>query len=245
MASCGRCGTQESLCSSSCTLNVGKCIEPPDAECYPGSQTFLPGVSCATGGRWGTCQTNCTWGALGPCTVLDGGPLAPNSLVIPATVGTKASKTFTMPAANPIPVVDGENSSSPDACLLLSTATSYDYVQLMNNSAKTATVSVWHSQATGGPAFPGGTIVVSYTSFLPPAAGDTDGRGMCDSYGNGPCSDTMTDPTACKGLWAGIMIGDGSALTVPPHSWIWLYNAAQVAGQSGSYQLSVITNSLQ
>src|SRR5262249_8346124 len=116
MAPCGRCGTQESLCSSSCTLNVGKCIEPPDAEGYPGSQTFLPCVSCARGGRWGTCQSNCSWGALGACTVLDGGPLAPNYLVVPATVGMKASKTFTMPAANPIPVVDGENSSSPDLC---------------------------------------------------------------------------------------------------------------------------------
>jgi hypothetical protein len=240
--SCGRCGTQQSICqAATCTWYQYPCNEPADASCYPGSQSFVIGLSCTSGGRWSTCQSDCSWGAYGACTVLDGGALSGDYLVIPGTAGAKASKTFTLDSSTPIPVLT--DSTCPSR---FGTATASGFVQLINNSAKSATVSVWHAQASGGAALgTAGTVMGVYTTSLPPLAADTEGRAACSALDQGPCFDSVTDTAACQASFAGLMIGDSNQVTVPRNSWVWIYSASQAAGTGGPYVLTVMTNSLQ
>jgi hypothetical protein len=218
-----------------------QCNDGPDAACYPGSSDYVVGLSCDAGGRWSTCQADCTWGAYGACTVPDGGALSADTLVVPSTVGGKATKTFTLDSASPIPLLQDYMCPST-----FGSATPYGYVELINETTKSATVSVWHSVATGGTTLASvGTVMATYSSSLPPLSGDDEGRAACSAIDNGPCYDTTTDPAACQSSFAGLMIGDSNQVTVPAKSWIWIYSASQMPGSGGPYQLSVLTNSLQ
>jgi hypothetical protein len=239
---CGRCGIQQSICqAATCTWYQYTCNEPADASCYPGSQSFVIGLSCTSGGRWSTCQSDCSWGAYGACTVLDGGALSGDYLVIPGTAGAKASKTFTLDSSAPIPVLT--DSTCPSR---FGAATPSGFVQLINNNAKSATVSVWHAQASGGAALgTAGTVMAVYTTSLAPLAADTEGRAACSALDQGPCFDSVTDGAACQASFAGLMIGDSNQVTVPRNSWVWIYSASQAAGTGGPYVLTVMTNSLQ
>ncbi len=239
---CGRCGKQLSVCDlTTCTWAPEACNDSPDAACYPGSRTFAVGLSCDAGGRWSTCQNDCTWAAYSACTVLDGGVLSADYLVVPSTVGGKSTGTFTLDSSAPIPFL--QDFSCPST---FGAATPYGYVELINKTAKSAVVSVWHAQATGGSTLATvGTVMATYTSSVPPSAGDEEGRSACGNVDQGPCFDSTTDPAACQANFAGLMIGDLNQVTVPAGSWIWIYSASLMPGTGGPYQLTVMTNSLQ
>jgi hypothetical protein len=242
MGPCGRCGKQLSVCQlTTCTWAAQACNDGPDAACYPGTSNFVVGVSCDAGGRWSTCQTDCTWGAYGACAVPDAGALSADRLVVPSTVGNKATGTFTLDSSAPIPLA--QDFACPST---FGPATPYGYVELINETAKTAVVSIWHSQATGGSTLATvGTTMATYTSSLAPLSGDEEGRAACSAIDQGPCYDTTTDPSACASSFAGLMIGDMNQVTVPAGAWIWIYSASQMPGTGGPYQLTVMTNSLQ
>ena len=239
---CGRCGTQLSVCQvTTCTWAAQPCNDAPDAACYPGSESFAVGLSCDAGGRWSTCQSDCSWGTYGACSLLDGGTLSSDHLIVPSKAGAKTSGTFMLNGTAPIPMV--ADFTCPTT---FGPATPYGYVQLLNNTAQSAVVSAWHAQATGGANLASvGTVMATYVSSLPPLAGDDEGRAACAAVDQGPCFDSTTDTAACQASFAGLMIGDGNQFTVPAHSWVWIDSASLVAGTGGPYVLTVLTNSLQ
>ena len=238
---CGLCGSRVKQCQNDCTYAVGACTGQPPNACSPGSVDFEVGLSCDAGGRQRVCQSTCIWDNFGACIVPDGGVVGNNFLAVPSTAGAKASKTFTMPAS---PKIKRLSTGTCPGSSISSTLTSYNYVQLQNNNAQAVTVSLFHTQSAGG-AYIDSVMTVYSTVAPPPDANDT-AREQCKtgSEVNDTCSDSTTDPAACQSSWAGLMIGDNHQISMPAHSYLWVYNAAYFAADSGNFDLNVIVDSI-
>lgn len=239
---CGLCGTRVKQCQNDCAYAVGACTGQPPNACSPGSVDFEVGLSCDAGGRQRTCQSSCTWDNFGACFIPDGGALGNNFLVVPSTAGAKATKTFSMPSSTKLKRL---STGSCPLTSLSTTLTSYTYVQLQNNNGQAATVSIFHAQSQGATYID--SVMAVYATVSPPADTNDVAREQCKTGTtvNDTCSDTTTDPLACASSWAGLMIGDSHQVTIPAHSYVWVYSAAYFAADSGNFDLNVITNSLQ
>ncbi len=234
---CGFCGTRQKVCQNDCSYAVGSCQGQPADACQPATVDFEVGLSCDVGGRQRVCSAACTWGNFGGCFVPEGGT-ASASIKIPTTVGAKASAKFSLPAAQTIGLLAD---TCPGATIGTS-VTSYQYVEVYNPTAKTATVSVWTGKATGGADID--TVMAAYGGVnvpLTPAARSACLAGVADS-----CTDA--DTTACKVSWAGLVGAD--AVTIGPYGSALVYNASfddASSGNphSGAYQMFVRTDALQ
>ncbi len=234
---CGFCGTRQKVCQNDCTYAVGACQGQPANPCPPGAIDYELGLSCDVGGRERFCSAACTWGSFGGCFVPEGG-LTGASIKIPATVGAKASAKFTLPAAQTLELL---GDTCPTATIG-TTMTSYQYVEVYNPTAKTATVSVWTGKATGGVDID--TVMAAYGGVNVPFTAAA--RMACVSGVNDSCTDG--DATACKASWAGLVGTD--AVTIGAYGSALVYNAAFNDAASGSphagaYQLFVRTDALQ
>jgi len=231
-SSCGLCGTRASVCQSNCTFDLSQqCTEPQDA-CPPGVSLYSAGISCDAGGRERTCDSSCQYGNYGPCLAL---PSTPLDLVI-GLAGTTVSRTITLSGAiKRLPVT----TTCPTTTALVSTLTASAYLKVVNGTAQTATVSMWGSKAANGVNID--TEMTVYTAALAPADNDDVARKLCSVAINDTCSDKTGVPASCVGGFAALMSG---SVTIPPNSYVWVFNQAYSTSGSGPMYVSVRTDTL-
>jgi hypothetical protein len=236
------CGTQCNggfhLCNGACADNTS--VATCGTSCTPCSAPTNGTATC----NGTACDFTCNTGfqrSGNTCVVV-----TTPTLTISSTVGGKASGNFLMdPAVSETRPYIGQSCPSLS---LSPTISNYQYVQVVNPTSKTATISVWGSLASGGADVD--TIMVAYAT-LP--ASDAD-RAVCVVGVNDFCNDT-TDPTSCVGAngfdqWAGLMKADGNPVTIAPNGNVIIYTAAfygttATEAHSGPYVLSARTEALQ
>ena len=242
---CGLCGTRQKICQNDCNFAVGACQNQPPNACSPGSTDFEVGLSCDAGGRTRTCASNCTYGGFSGCFVPDGG-VTGASLTVPPTVGGINKGQFQLDPMQTAARL-GAFGSCPSASISTTDVTSYQYVQIVNTTSMTATISVWGGKVATAGASDIDTIMAAYAGpNLPitPAQRTACTVGVTDS-----CFDS-TDPTACQASWAGLMKSANKQVTVGPFGSVFIYTAAYYTAASGEvasgdYQLSVRTETIQ
>ena len=241
---CGNCGTRPRLCQNDCTFATGLVCNEPANACHPGDTEFVLGLSCDAGGREHTCDNTCQWGPYGNCTT---GPVNPNFINISSTVGGSANKTFTMPNLTTKLARLDPNDTCPTTVSTV-TNSNYLYVQVNNQTAKTAHVSIWSAQASGGPTLD--TVMAVYAGAIPPSNTDANARKNCmtGTGVNDSCTDACTGGTnACVSQWAGLCPDDlaPSLVSIPPGASVTVYNAEYFStGTGGTFQMYVRTDSL-
>jgi hypothetical protein len=236
---CGiQCNGGYHVCNGACADNTS--VATCGTSCTPCTPP-ANGTSTCNGTA---CDFTCNAGfqkSGGSCVAITG-----PTLTISSTVGNKATGTFLLD-----PNVSETRPFVGEVCpnvALSTTVTNYQYVTVINPTAKTATISVWDSLASGGQNID--TVMVVYASVP-----TTDPqRGVCLVGLSDFCND-LTDPTSCIGAdgfdqWAGLMKADGNPVTIPPNGSVVVYTAAYYAttateAHSGSYLLSARTESLQ
>ncbi|MDB4941678.1 MAG: hypothetical protein JWP97_1212 [Labilithrix sp.] len=150
---CGNCGTQ--TCNNSC--GFGACTGQPPMSCSPGN-VELVAASCPAGQyRSKTCKADCTYDNVSlTCQA------PPNYITVPAAVGGVNSSVITLSATQNTPRISG---TCPSATIS-TTSTPYNYMEVRNSTAKAVTVSIYQSQAPGGP-IPD-TIIAAYAGNTAP-----------------------------------------------------------------------------
>ena len=241
---CGFCGTRNKVCQNDCTYAAGSCQNQPVNGCAPGSTDFQVGLSCETGGRQRTCSVTCVWGNVSSCFIPDPGVIGP-ALTISDVAGAVVSGNFNLDMATTTGRL-GSFDLCP-AATVGSLLTPYQYVQIVNTTSKTATVSVWSSKAAGEGAPEIATIMATYAGPTPPVTPAQ--RSACQQGVVRYCNDRI-DPTSCLNGWAGMMKADSKQITVKPYSSLFVYVAANNAStatlpQFGPYVLSARTESIR
>ena len=109
--------------------------------------------------------------------------------------------------------------------------TPYAYVQVHNGNAKKAFVSVFNSQAPGGPVFQ--TTLAAYGATKPA----TDAARKACTVGVSDWSDaTLTGDDLFASL------EEPNEVAIPAGATIWIYNAAYLPSDTGALKLSVLVN---
>jgi len=177
---CGNCGTQ--TCSNSC--NWGTCQGQPANSCSPGSVDYTT-AGCTTPQtyRERVCGETCTWGNY---SATCGAPNNPLKLTISGTVNGTVSGNYNLTATKlGKRVTSCSSSPSTDANY------PYEIVEVRNNTAKAAKVSLWLS---GTPAID--TVMAVYPTNLPP---QTDEQLKACSKVNDQCAASL-----CTSPWSGL-----------------------------------------
>lgn len=204
---CGNCGTRARTCTKYCAWTAGACTGEPVNSCSPTAQDYTS-AGCPTAGtlRTRACNGVCSWSSWSPtCGGLD------FKLVAPATVGESVSGIFPLRAQ-----VSGKRMSGtcPNGYFSTTTNHPYAYVEVVNPTATTLTLSAWNTLAqTGGPIID--TLMTWYPGNVKPA--DEAARKMCakgvaDSCGTLPCGDYK---------WAGLTATN--AITIAPSGSVLVY----------------------
>jgi hypothetical protein len=232
MEACGNCGTRIRICQPDCKLAQGiVCQGEPANACSPGEDNFTLALGCTdpTQGRIATCDTNCQYGAPGPCVAPP-----PNRIIVSATAGGVVKKKFTMTAK-----LARLNLGTCPVSGVGTALTAHLYVELKNPTGRALTVSVWHSVISGGPS---DTVIAAYPGLVPPADSDLAARKACSGFSVDECDSTI--PTACSTFGpAGMVVDDtpSKAVTIPAGGSITIYNAAYSAASVGDFYLSTRT----
>lgn len=160
---CGNCGTQQRTCNNYCAWSTAACTGQPANSCTPGA-VELVGAGCpADQYRQRSCQAACTWNNFSAtCSP------PPTYVLVPPTVGSTNSTISVLRSTQ-----TAARLPSYGTCPLTATAfpptsptiTPYAYIEVRNTLSKAVTVSVYNSQASGGPiidtvmaAYPGATV---------------------------------------------------------------------------------------
>ncbi len=232
---CGNCGTAKPFCQPDCHLSDPTCIEPVFngvAACHPGDSEFKLGASC-TGvneGRSHACQVDCQWGGFGACSLP---PPNKDSLTIGA-VGNTVTAKFMMEATL---LLSTPNSGKCPTTLDPQQPLISSYVEVKNATAKTAVISVWHGNGGGYFFF---SYMAAYASPYAHVLLDDAFREKCVGKVKDFCN---TAPCGPSGL-AGLVLGDGNALTLAPGASVTIYSGTD-ASTSKPFNLNVKTESLK
>ncbi len=136
---CGNCGTQ--TCTQYC--GWGSCMGQPVGGCLAGVVDLsAAGCPVAATYRVRTCKADCSWNSFS--LTCDS---APTSVDIAPAVGGVASSFITLGADLVLPRLSG---TCPMFASVTTLVTPYNYFEVRNPTAKTATVSIYHTQAPGG-----------------------------------------------------------------------------------------------
>lgn len=228
--SCGNCGTQSRVCQTDCHYQLGACSEPPGA-CQPDLRRFNAGLSCtdATLGRYQVCDSTCKWGLPSdPCTARS------TSLTLSSTVGGLVNDEF---AYTPLSLQIGKlspGSTCTSASISTSISTSYAYIQLINPSAKAATVTLWTAQAFASSAST--TNLAVYARTTVPV---TDPERKTCAVGNTYCT---TAPCETGAAWSGFV--GANALKVPAGATMMLHVFPDGSAETGAFQVFARTDAL-
>lgn len=152
---CGNCGTQ--TCSQFCAW--GACNGQPANSCAPGG-VDLVGAGCPTNTfRQRTCKPDCSYTNFS----LTCDP-PPTFLSVAPAVGGQTSAIISLGSAQTAKRVTG----TCPAATLSTTTTAYNYFEVRNPTTKVAKVTIFHSQAPGGP-IPD-TIIAAYNGTTEPVS---------------------------------------------------------------------------
>lgn len=207
---CGKCGTRMFTCNKSCAWQGTACTGEPVGACNASSLDFTI-AGCSTGEyRTRECDDTCVWGNFSSC-----GPLL-FQLTIPSSTGATASAVYPLRAAH-----SGKRLSGTCSSYTYLTATPdfpEMFVEVINPTGQTATVSAWNAQAAGGPIID--TVMAAYDRTAPPSTDAerkqcTVGIGDYCPYGV-PCPSTQ---------WAGLT--GTTAITLAPHASVILWFASK------------------
>ena len=204
---CGNCGTRKRTCNPYCAWTTGVCGGEPVSSCTPTAQDFT-GAGCPAPGtvRTRSCGDACTWTNFsGTCE-----PLA-FQLVVATNPGDAVSAIYPLKAA----VADKRlTGSCPNGTLSATTNHPYAYVELVNPTEGTLTLSAWNTATpNGGPIID--TLMAWYAGARPTddASRKTCAKGVIDSCPTGlPCGDLK---------WGGLT--GASAITIPPFGSVTLF----------------------
>ncbi len=233
--SCGNCGTRTIVCNKFCGWQAGACQNEPPNSCVPTAHDYTA-AGCVDEGtfRERECTNACTWTSYAlTCDALD------FELVVSSTAKAEVSGIFPLKAS----LVDKRiTGSCPSASLSTTTNHPYAYVELVNPSDKTLTVSVWNAQATStGPIID--TVMAAYAGNVRPSTDQERkacSKGVGDICPSGlPCGSTQ---------WAGLT--GTSAVRVPAFGsalvWFGSYYAAGGASTAeGDVKLVVRTDAVE
>jgi hypothetical protein len=231
---CGNCGTHTRVCNKSCMWQPGVCQGQPVDSCTPSVSDYTT-AGCLDGGtRARKCKDTCTWTDFSlTCHPLD------FELVAAATAGAEVSGIYPLRAS----LTDKRLTGSCTSGYLSTTTTHpYVYVELVNPSDKTLTVSVWNTQApNNGPLID--TLMAAYPGSARPTTDDQRKacqKGIGDYCPTGlPCGSTQ---------WAGLT--GATAVTIPAggSTLIWFGTYSTAGGGAtveGNVKLVVRTDTVQ
>ncbi|MBS2012390.1 MAG: hypothetical protein JST00_05865 [Deltaproteobacteria bacterium] len=233
---CGNCGTRKKTCNAYCAWTTGACTGEPPSSCIPTANDFTS-AGCTTAGyvRTRTCGSSCTWsGFSSTCDPLR------YQLTVGATSGETVSAIYPLRAAKTDKRMTG---TCPNGTLSATTTYPYVYVELVNPTGQTLTLSAWNTTASATSTVID-TTMAWYASGDPTAfPGDDAARKACakgvvDSCPAGlPCGDYR---------WGGLT--GTNAITVAPAGSVTLffgsyYPAGGSTASEGDVKLVVRTDS--
>jgi len=232
--SCGNCGKQTKTCTKYCAYTVSACTGQPVNSCTPGGvELSTAGCTVADTYRQRSCKETCTWDSFSTtCSP------PPTFLAVPPTVGQANSSLITLSATQTVARLSG---SCPNGSINTS-ITPYNYFEIRNTTAKTATVSIYHSQATGGPILD--TVIAAYTGATPPST-DAERKACLKGVGDfGTTALTGDGSFASLTNTSAVVIPPGGSVTVYSAQY-YAYNAADAEAAGGKIKINVKTDKLE
>ena len=231
---CGNCGTQKRTCNNYCAWsNNGSCSGQPTNSCTPGSVELVSAGCDANLYRKRSCEAACTWTNFSQtCSA------APTFVLVPPTDGGVNSTIAILNSTKTIARISG---SCPSATVSTTAVTPYNYIEVRNTNPKAVTVSIFNSQATGGPVID--TVMAAYDGTTIPS---TEAARKACKAGVG---DYGTTALTGSGSFASL---DGTrAVTIPANSSVqvyfasyYAYDASDPAESTGMIKLNVKTESV-
>lgn len=233
--SCGNCGTRVRTCNKYCAWSAGQCTGEPANACSPTANDYTT-AGCGTAGTYRTrqCGTTCSWSPFSSCDDLS------FQLTVPAVAGESASAIYPLRA-----LVSDKRISGTCGSNYFSTTTNhpYVYVELVNPTNNTLTLSAWNTHAKSGGAQISTSMTV-YPGNVKPA--DEAARKTCVKTVSTYCS-TTTLPCG----WSSFAALTGTnAFTIPPAGSVLLFFQSYYAPggsqpSEGDVKLVVRTDSIQ
>lgn len=216
---CGNCGTRQRTCTQYCAWTAGACMGEPASSCTPTSQDYTT-AGCPTPGTVRTrgCSDVCAWSNwTATCGALD------YELVVAADPGNSVSAIYPLRALVSDKRLTG---TCPNGSFSTTTNHPYVYVEIVNPTEHTLTLSAWNTAApNGGPIID--TLMTWYAGNTKPtddASRKACAKGMVDSCPSGlPCGDLK---------WAGLT--STNAITLPPFGSALIFFGSYYAAGSSS-----------
>jgi hypothetical protein len=227
---CGNCGTVTKTCTKYCAYTSGSCTGQPTNSCAPNAIDYT-NAGCTTPNTYKnrTCGSTCTWSSFsGTCAA----PNNPNKMNIAASVGGVTTQQWTLSPSNVGHRADGCGAGTAGSSDVQQIA-----VEIRNNTAQTASVSVYQSKATGGSELD--LYMWYYSKTLPPT--DDASLELCDKATDG-CSATV--PTNLCGNATSYNFAGFSGISIPAGGAILVYSSGYSTSQTGNFNLNVKTDSL-
>ncbi|MBX3190853.1 MAG: hypothetical protein KF819_27900 [Labilithrix sp.] len=230
---CGNCGTRTRTCNMYCAWTTSACTGEPPGACTPTTHDYTT-AGCPTAGtlRTRSCASTCTWSGYSACGALD------FKLTVSGTVGNTVSAIYPLRATQAGKRLTG---TCPNGTLSTTTNHPYLYVEVVNPTDATLTLSAWNATAPGGVVID--TLMGWYTGNVRPAddnARKACAKGIIDACPTGtPCPEYQ---------WAGVT--GANAITLPPFGSALVYFASYYAAggtsaTEGNVKLVVRTDSSQ
>jgi hypothetical protein len=226
---CGLCGTHQKICQNNCQWAAGSCTGEPVGACTPGVVTNT-GAGCSAGSyRQQTCGNDCK---LGNVSVSCGPFMNPVTLQVPAAVNGVVSHT------QDLEIVAGQTFSlSTGTCPSSTVKADYptDYVEVDNNTGKTAKLTIYQSATPGGTELD--TVLFIYNGSAPPTTDPT--KLAC----TGSIADSCSSTALC-GSMSTFTFASQTGVTVAPGGKILVYSGGYFNDVTGPMMINVRTDSL-
>jgi hypothetical protein len=215
---CGNCGTHKRTCTQFCEWSGSACTGEPLNSCVPTAHDYTA-AGCLTIGtvRTRACSDACSWtNFTATCSALE------YQLPVAGAPGGTVSAIYPLRSTLVAKRLTGTCTTGS-----LSTTTDhpYAYVELVNPTGSTLTLSAWNTAAPGGPILD--TLMAWYAGNTRPAddaARKTCAKGMVDSCPSAlPCGDAK---------WAGLTATN--AITLPPFGSAIVFFGTYYAASSSS-----------
>lgn len=231
---CGNCGTLTKTCSTYCAFNTPACTGSPAGACTPGG-VDLSNAGCASADtyRSRTCNATCAYSSF-----TAGCAAPPTTVEVPPTTGTTNSTIAIIEAGDVLPRATG---TCPTATISTTVSTPYTYMQVHNPLAKSATVAIYNSLASGGVAFK--TMLIAYDGATPPST-EAERKACIKVKTSGTTALTGDAKFASLDGTTAITIAPGATVTVFVGAYN-AYDATKPADSTGKVKLNVQTVSLQ
>jgi hypothetical protein len=207
------CGTMTKTCSSQCVFASSTCAGQPTNACIVGGFDFTnAGCTVADQFKHRVCQATCQYDTFGECGA------APTFVKVPPVNGQVNFTIAKLASTKTIAKLTGTCGSTTSPPAISTTITPYTYIEVHNDNAKTAVVTIFNSLAPGGTTFK--TNLAAYNGVTVPTG---EARKSCVEGVDTLGTSSLTGSSLFSSL-------DGTyALTMAPNSKALVYIAANAA----------------